>query len=110
MENFDNNLDTVFSAISDPTRRGILSQLKLGEASINQVAEPYNMSQPAISKHIRVLENAGLIKRRKQGTSYLLTLNAVPLEEASDWFEEYKQYWTVKLDQLENFLMQTEKE
>jgi len=109
MEKANSELDSVFSAISDPTRRGILSQLKHGEATINQVAEPYDMSQPAISKHIRVLEKAGLINRRKEGTSYVLSLNARPLEEASSWFEEYKEFWTNKLDQLDDFLMRTKK-
>ena len=99
------NLHSTFSAISDVTRRSILRHLGDGEATVKEVAEPFDMSLPAVSKHIKVLETAGLVNRRKEGTTHYLSLNAEPLKEASDWFEYYKKFWTRNLDQLEQFLL-----
>ncbi len=102
-QDFD-KLHSTFSAISDLTRRSIIRNLSDGEATVKEVAEPFDMSLPAVSKHIKVLETAGLINRRKEGTTHYLSLNAEPLKEASDWFEYYKKFWTRNLDQLEQFL------
>lgn len=102
-QDFD-KLNSTFSAISDVTRRSILRNLSDGEATVKEVAEPFDMSLPAVSKHIKVLETAGLVNRRKEGTTHYLSLNAKPLKEASDWFEYYKKFWTRNLDQLEQFL------
>lgn len=98
-------LNTTFSALADSTRRAILKQLSEGEHTVSQVAEPFSMSLPAISKHIRVLEKAGLLTRRKEGVTHYLSLNAEPLQRASDWFGYYKKFWTQQLDQLEHFLL-----
>ncbi len=101
---FSDDLNTTFAAISDATRRSILKQLSQGETTVNDVAQPFEMSLPAVSKHIRVLEKAGLVNRRRQGTTHFLSLNPDPLQRAADWFEYYKQFWTRQFDQLEQFL------
>ncbi|MGB7876784.1 MAG: metalloregulator ArsR/SmtB family transcription factor, partial [Anaerolineales bacterium] len=89
---------------SDPTRRDILSRLAQGEASITDLASPYSMSLPAISKHIRVLEGAGLVTRTKRGRVNFCRLNAEPMREASKWLMFYQRFWDTKLDALEDFL------
>ena len=104
MVNYSAQLDLTFSAISDPTRRAILSQLAQGEASIMELASPYAMSLPAISKHIRVLEIAGLLTRTKRGRVNYCHLNAGPLREAGKWLAFYQRFWDTKLDALEDFL------
>lgn len=101
---FSDQLDMTFSAISDPTRRDILSRLAQGEASITELASPYAMSLPAISKHIRVLEGAGLVTRTKRGRVNFCRLNAKPMREASKWLLFYQRFWDTKLDALEDFL------
>jgi DNA-binding transcriptional ArsR family regulator len=101
---YSRQLDLTFSAISDPTRRDILSQLAQGEASIMELASPFSMTLPAISKHIRVLENAGLVKRTKRGRVNYCHLNAEPMREASKWLLYYQRFWDSKLDALEDFL------
>ena len=97
-------LDITFSALSDPTRRAIISKLAKGEMPIMELASPFDMSLPAVSKHIRVLEKAGLLSRRKQGRAYYCCLNARPLREAAKWLAFYQQFWDAKLDSLSNFL------
>ena len=104
MVNHSAQLDLTFSAISDPTRRAILTQLAQGEASIMDLASPYSMSLPAISKHIRVLERAGLVTRTKKGRVNYCHLNAGPMREASKWILFYQRFWDTKLDALEDFL------
>ena len=97
-------LDNTFSALSDPTRRAIISQLAYGELPILEIAAPFQMSLPAVSKHIRVLEGAGLVIRRKRGRINYCRLNARPLRDAAKWLVFYQQFWGAKLDSLANFL------
>ncbi len=98
------NLDTTFSALSDPTRRAIISKLAEGDMPIMELASPFDMSLPAVSKHIRVLEKAGLLTRRKQGRVQYCRLNVKPLRDAAKWLAFYQQFWDAKLDSLANFL------
>ena len=97
----ENHLDTVFHALADPTRRGMLGSLALGEKSIGELAEPYKMSLAGASKHVKVLEDAGLLARRKIGRTHLIRLEAKPLEEAERWLRQWEKFWTVRLDRLE---------
>ncbi|HUS30677.1 MAG TPA: metalloregulator ArsR/SmtB family transcription factor [Kofleriaceae bacterium] len=100
------SLDTTFSAISDPTRRAILDRLSRGPARVTDVAEPFAMSLAAVSKHIKVLEDAGLVRRAKNGREHTLELEAAPLREAAQWTSGYQQFWTERLDRLEAFFKQ----
>jgi len=97
----DNRLDTVFHALADPTRRGMLAQLALGETSIGDLAEPYRMTLAGASKHVKVLESAGLVARKKIGRTHLCSLNAKPLEDAERWLRQWEKFWTVRVDRLE---------
>ena len=97
-------LDPVFSALADPTRRAILRRLRRGEATVTQVAQPFATSLPAISKHIKVLEEAGLLARRRDGRTHHLRLVASPLKIAVQWLEQYQVFWESQLDSLEQFL------
>ena len=97
-------LDKTFAALSDPTRRAILSRLTQGTATVTELAEPFAMSLPAVSKHLTVLEKAGLLTRQRQGRTHYLTLNATPLQEAAHWIRLYEQFWEGQLDALANFL------
>jgi DNA-binding transcriptional ArsR family regulator len=97
-------LDPVFAALADPTRRAILVRLLHGEATVTEVAEPFQTSLPAISRHIRKLEEAGLITRRKDGRTHHLGLAASPLKNAAQWLEQYQRFWESQLDSLEQFL------
>jgi DNA-binding transcriptional ArsR family regulator len=97
-------LDKTFGALADPTRRAILSRLTQGTATVTELAEPFAMSLPAVSKHLTVLEKAGLLTRRRQGRIHYLTLNAAPLKEAAQWITLYEQFWEGQLDALANFL------
>ncbi|HEX6270420.1 MAG TPA: metalloregulator ArsR/SmtB family transcription factor [Anaerolineales bacterium] len=107
MVNYSANLDMTFSALSDPTRRAIISQLAKGETSIMELASPFDMSLPALSKHVRVLENAGLLIRKKKGRVHYCRLNARPLLDAVQWLVFYRQFWDAKLDALASFLEET---
>jgi DNA-binding transcriptional ArsR family regulator len=98
------NLNNTFSALSDPTRRAIISKLTKGDMPIMELASPFDMSLPAVSKHIRVLEKAGLVICRKQGRVHYCRLNAQPLRDAAKWLAFYQQFWDAKLDALANFL------
>jgi DNA-binding transcriptional ArsR family regulator len=106
----DNRLDTVFHALADPTRRGMLAQLALGETSVGELAEPYSMSLAGASKHVKVLESAGLVARRKQGRIHYCRLEAKPLEEAERWLRQWEKFWTVRLDRLEALIERDKKE
>lgn len=97
-------LDATFAALADPTRRAILSRLALGEASVNELAKPFNMSQPAISKHLRVLERAGLISRGQDAQRRPRRIEAKPLSEANEWLEKYRQLWEKRFRHLDNLL------
>jgi DNA-binding transcriptional ArsR family regulator len=94
-------LSTVFAALADPTRRAILGRLTTGDASVAELAEPFAMSQPAVSKHLRVLETAGLISRSRVATSRFSHLEAEPLREATEWMQRYKQFWNDGFDRLD---------
>lgn len=98
------NLDAVFAALADPTRRSILSRLANGEASVNELAEPFSMSQPAVSKHLKVLEKAGLIERAIDKQRRLARLQAQPMQSAVHWLEEFRKFWSSSFDQLDDLL------
>lgn len=97
-------LSGVFSALADPTRRAILARLALGETSVGDLAKPFDMSLPAVSKHLKVLEGAGLLLRERQGRTHLLQINAGPMREAAGWIDQYRQFWEASLDALADYL------
>jgi len=97
-------LDATFSALADPTRRAILARLASGDASVNELAEPFAMSQPAISKHLKVLERAGLITRGRDAQRRPCKLEAQPLAEANQWLESYRRYWEHSFAKLDDLL------
>lgn len=97
-------LDAVFSALADSTRRAILGRLAMGEASVTELAEPFDMSLPAITKHLKVLERAGLITRSRQAQWRPCQLAPAPLHEVADWVEQYRRFWEGNLDNLESYL------
>lgn len=97
-------LDGVFSALGDPTRRALMAQLALGEVRVTELAAPHEMSLPAVTKHLGVLEKAGLIRRTKNGREVTCTLTPAPLESASAWLENYKAFWEGRLDALADYL------
>jgi DNA-binding transcriptional ArsR family regulator len=97
----ENRLDMTFHALSDPTRRGMLASLALGEKSIGELAEPFAMTFAGASKHVKVLEDAGLIIRRRAGRTHVITIDAKPLEEAERWLRQWEKFWNVRLDRLE---------
>jgi DNA-binding transcriptional ArsR family regulator len=98
------NLDATFAALADPTRRAILARLASGEASVTELAAPFEMSQPAISKHLKVLERAGLISRGLDAQRRPRKLEAAPLAEATEWLENYRQFWETAYQQLDSLL------
>jgi DNA-binding transcriptional ArsR family regulator len=97
-------LSAVFGALADPTRRAILARLTTGEATVAELAAPFRVSQPAISRHIKVLEQAGLISRRRRATARLSHLEAEPLREATMWLARYREYWDESYDRLDTLL------
>ena len=97
-------LDATFAALADPTRRAILARLASGEASVTELAKPFAMSQPAISKHLKVLERAGLITRRRDGQRRPCRLEARPLAEATAWLAGYRQFWEGRFQRLDALL------
>lgn len=103
-------LDTVFLALSDPTRRAILERLAYGEASGTELARPFSISVPAISKHLHVLENAALIVRRKEGRVHRFRLDVQSIREAATWLDQYRQFWETQFDALANYLEATSQE
>src|SRR3954447_4387922 len=100
-------LDRTFAALADPTRRQILAHLAQGDRCVTDLARPHDMSLPAISKHLRVLEKAGLLRRRRYGRVHEIQLEAEPLKKAAQWVEEYRKFWEGSLDRLEAFLEST---
>jgi len=103
-------LSTVLLAMGDPTRREILKKVSQGEPSVLEIAESFPISLPAISKHLKVLERAGLISRKREGRVHRFKLNARPMKDASEWIRNYEQFWQVQLDSLEAYLEKTRKE
>jgi len=97
-------LDRAFAALAHPTRRAILAQLAKGEATVNELAEPFDMSLPAISNHIRVLENAGLIQRGRNAQFRPCTLDPAPLREIANWTDQYRHIWTARFDAMADAL------
>ena len=100
----EDQLDAVFGALSDPTRRAILARLTQGDATVAELAAPFRMSQPAISRHLKVLEQAGLISRSRRATARLSHLEAQPLREAVAWLFDYREYWEESYDRLDELL------
>ncbi len=105
----EENLTLVFSALSDPTRRAMLKRLGQNEMSIADLSEPFAITKSAITKHVKVLENAGLLKRTIDGRVHHCRLNIAPLEEASDWMKFYQSFWNDKFDRLSKYLVDPEK-
>src|SRR5579862_8737138 len=100
------SLDNAFSALSDPTRRAILARLALGETSVTELAEPFDISLPAVSKHLKVLERAGLVARGREAQWRPRRLEAAPLREIADWIERYREFWEGSLDRLDAYLQE----
>jgi DNA-binding transcriptional ArsR family regulator len=98
------SLDATFAALADPTRRAILARLASGEASVSELAEPFAMSQPAISKHLKVLEKAGLISRGRDAQRRPRRLEAAPLADATEWLANYRRFWEASYEQLDALL------
>ncbi len=103
-------LDLTFASLADPTRRAILARLASGEASVKELAKPFEMTQPAISKHLKVLERAGLISRGRDAQRRPCKLEAAPLEDAAAWVEEYRQFWEARFDRLDEYLKELQNE
>ncbi len=107
---FTDSLSLTFTALSDPTRRAILAHLSQGEASVTELAKPFQMSLPAISKHLKVLERAGLITRGREAQWRPCHLNTAPLKDVDDWLNSYRQFWEENLDRLDNYLQELQAE
>lgn len=99
-------LDATFAALADPTRRAILARLTVGEASVTEIAGPFAMSQPAISKHLKVLERAGLVSRSREAQRRPCRIQAAPLAEASSWLGTYRQFWEASFNRLDDYLQE----
>lgn len=102
-------LNRTFAALADPTRRGILAHLAHGHRCVTDLARPHAMSLPAVSKHLRVLEQAGLLRRRRYGRVHEMQLEAKPLKQAAQWVEKYRRFWEGSLDRLAEYLEKTNK-
>ena len=103
-------LDRTFAALADPTRRRILAHLARGDKRVTHLARPHDMSLPAVSKHLRVLEKAGLLRRRRYGRVHEMRLEAMPLKQAAQWVKEYRKFWEGSLDRLAAYLERTNKD
>jgi DNA-binding transcriptional ArsR family regulator len=103
-------LSNTFAALADPTRRAILTRLSAGEASVTELAEPFEMSLPAVSKHLKVLERAGLITRSREAQWRPCRLEAAPLKDVDDWVERYRRFWEESFDRLDEYLTQLQEE
>ena len=101
-------LSGVFAALADPTRRAILARLASGEATVSELAEPFSMSLPAVSKHLKVLQRAGLIQQGRQAQWRPCRLRAGPLEDVANWVEQYRQFWEQRLDRLADYLAEVQ--
>ncbi len=99
-------LSATFAALADPTRRAILARLRSGDCTVSELAEPFEMSLPAVSKHLRVLERAGLIARRKEAQWRRCRIDAAPLKDVADWTDRYRHLWEERLDRLDAYLQQ----
>ena len=108
MVKYSVGLDATFSALSDPTRRTILTTLQRGHASVTELARPHSISMPAILKHLNVLEQAGLIEQKKTGRVRMCRLTVAPMQQAADWLSLYRVFWENQLDNLGRFLEQTD--
>lgn len=104
----ETSLDSTLTALADPTRRAILQRLSRGEARVTEIARPFDMSLNAVSKHIRVLERAQLVRRRRAGREHFLSFDPRPLDEAAAWIEESRAFWNARLDALERVLSQAD--
>jgi len=104
------HLSTTFAALADPTRRAILARLTAGEASVTELAEPFDMSMPAISKHLKVLERAGLVARGREAQWRPCRLDPAPLKDVAAWVERYRQMWEQRFDRLDDYLRQLQRE
>ena len=102
-------LNVTFAALADPTRRAILARLSSGETSVTELAKPFEMSLPAISKHLKVLERAGLIARGREAQWRPCRLKAGPLKRAADWLEHYRRFWEQSFDRLDDFLRESQR-
>lgn len=102
-------LSATFAALADPTRRAILARLSRGEATVTELAQPFDMSMPAISKHLKVLERAGLIERGREAQWRPCRLHAEPLREVDDWVEQYRRFWEESFDRLDEYLRQLQR-
>src|SRR5689334_18726740 len=109
MVKYSKSLDRTFAALADPTRRRILAHLARGHRRVTDLARPHAMSLPAVSKHLRVLEKAGLLRRRRYGRVHEMQLDAKPLRQAAQWVEEYRKFWEGSLDRLAKYLEKTTK-
>ena len=98
------HLSTTFAALADPTRRAILARLSTGEATVTDLAEPFEMSMPAISKHLKVLERAGLVARSREAQWRPCRIDAAPLKDVAEWVENYRRIWEQRLDRLDDYL------
>src|SRR5215510_1903392 len=99
-------LSTIFAALADPTRRAILARLALGEASVKELAEPFAISPPAVTKHLKVLQRAGLITQGRQAQWRPCRLEAAPLKDVADWLEEYRSFWEKSFQRLDDYLIE----
>jgi DNA-binding transcriptional ArsR family regulator len=106
----ENRLDATFRALADPTRRGMLASLALGDKSVGELGEPFRMTFAGASKHVKVLEKAGLVERRKTGRKQICTLKAGPLAEAEKWLKQWERFWTIRLDRLQALVENQTKE
>jgi DNA-binding transcriptional ArsR family regulator len=102
------DLNRAFAALADPTRRAIVARLASGEATVNELAEPFDMTQPSISKHLKVLERAGLVSRSRNAQTRPCRLEAAPLKEVAQWVEVYRNLWEESFDRLDTFLQSTQ--
>jgi len=104
MVNYAISLDMIFGSLADPTRRDILDRLRYGELNVGEVAEPYQMSLPAISKHLKILEQAKLIRKRKDGKERIVALEPAAMQQAADYVRQYEQMWNERFDRLDKLL------
>ena len=109
MVKYSPQLNSTFAALADPTRRSILERLALGEHCVTDLARPHRISLPAVSKHLRVLERAGLVRRQRFGRVHRLKLEAAPMQEAQRWIEDYRRFWEGSFDRLETYLAELQK-
>ena len=110
MVKYDRRLDAVFQALADPTRRALVAALARGQASVSELARPHRMSLPAVMKHLRVLQKAGLVTQRKFGRTRRCYFAARPLQKAQAWIMQYRRFWETQFDALDRYLAQTQTE